>query len=156
MSYEQVKQNCKYFLWPFLNLHCYCHLHSEPPVIQFSSWLIHQVSRPCRRRNVLMKIWSKLICFIVTSKTSLGSGNLLTDLSREFVSPCWYEWPDVSVLTAYSVKVQSLLPPDSRGMGWILKCSSMSNIEVNQRCWTLHWPSGFIVNLRCFALPWRK
>ena len=36
-----------------------------------------------------------------------------------------------SVLTAYSVKVQSLLAPDSRGMEWTRKCSNMSKMELN-------------------------
>lgn len=36
------------------------------------------------------------------------------------------------------MSVTSEAPPDSRGMGWTRKCSNMSKMDWNQRCWTRH------------------
>ena len=41
-------------------------------------------------------------------------------------------------------------PPDSSGMGWERKCSSMSKIVWNHKCCTRHCPSGFKVKRRCW------
>ena len=59
-----------------------------------------------------------------TSRTSFGSGSLSRlSLSWLLVRLAVTE----SALTAYSVRVQSLLAPDSRGMEWTRKCSDREN-----------------------------
>lgn len=47
------------------------------------------------------------------------------------------------------MSVTSEAPPDSRGIGCTRKCSSMSKMDWNHRCCTLHWPSSFSERRRC-------
>lgn len=49
------------------------------------------------------------------------------------------------------MRVTSLEPPDSRGIGCTRKCSSMSKMVWNQRCCTRHWPSSFRDRRRCYG-----
>lgn len=56
---------------------------------------------------------------------------------------------DPPLFIAKFVSMTSEGPPLSRGIGLLLKCSSMSNMLWNQRCWTRHCPSVFKASLRC-------
>jgi len=60
---------------------------------------------------------------------------------------CW------GLLMTNSVRVTSAVPPLSNGMGFCLKCSSMSYMFGNHKCCTLHWPISLRVIRRCLALP---
>ena len=53
------------------------------------------------------------------------------------------------VYTTKFVSITSDGPPLSSGIGFALKCSSISKMLWNQRCWTRHWPSTLSASLRC-------
>lgn len=74
--------------------------------------------------------------------TSLGSraaGGLLSCDCCTFEPPATLWCPDRDawfVATTYSVKVTSAVPPDSSGIAFWRKCSSISYIAGKHRCWT--------------------
>lgn len=57
------------------------------------------------------------------------------------------------VYTTKFVSITSDGPPLSSGIGFALKCSSISKMLWNQRCWTRHWPSTLSASLRCCKNP---
>ena len=47
---------------------------------------------------------------------------------------------DEGCRTTKLANLTSDVPPDSSGMGCNRKCSSISKILLNHKCWTWHWP----------------
>lgn len=96
------------------------------------------------------------------SPTSLSSGvggtALLLPLDVEgweAEGPGFEPWPgrEFRVTTKW-VSVTSEVP-DSSGIGWIRKFSSISKMDWNHRCCTRHWPVSMSVRRRCWN-EWEK
>ena len=60
---------------------------------------------------------------------------------------------DEGCRTTKLANLTSDVPPDSSGMGCNRKCSSISKILLNHKCWTWHWP----IKMKLYILSkWNK
>lgn len=77
----------------------------------------------------------------LTSLDSRVAGGLLScGCCMLALATLWCPCRDAWFTITKSVKVTSAVPPDSRGIAFWRKCSSISYIEGKHKCWTRQWP----------------
>lgn len=101
---------------------------TEPPWIT-AGLVILCVCRLCDRRRPSLTLGELARCIEL-----LGNVGLLTEFTK----------------TTKFVNITSEGPPLSRGIGLARKCSNISKMLWNHRCWTRHWPSTLSASLRCW------
>ena len=97
-------------------------------MIQHNNEIIQSLIKKSAKLQNIHKMWHMYI-----ERISKNYLTCLVGLCRD----------DREFTITYSVSRTSATPPCSSGIGFCLKCSSISVMLGNHKCWTRHWPAEF-------------